>query len=129
MCEDMTNVNPPSVVMNCGDDSDLVASDIKNGQSAHLVSTWECLPQLNKCAEIGALYDSVPRGESARTIRVPAAKFVQPFFRNNMHNISQIEINARAFLRGVIISHNPKFIIALNIAFSQLWFSQSKLAG
>jgi hypothetical protein len=76
MGEDMTNINPPSVVMNCGNDSGLVASDIKNGQPAHLVGTWKCLPQLNKCTEIGALYDFVPSCESTRTIRVPAGKFV-----------------------------------------------------
>jgi hypothetical protein len=87
MGEDMTNVNPPSVIMNCGNDSGLVASYIENGWPSHLVGAWKCLLQLNKCTEIGALYNSVPGGERARTIRVPAGKFVQPFFRDHMHRI------------------------------------------
>lgn len=44
MGEDMTNVYPPPVVVNCGNDSNFVSSDIENGQFAHLVGARKCLP-------------------------------------------------------------------------------------
>jgi hypothetical protein len=94
MREHMPDVDLLPVVMDGGDEPKLIASNIKDGEPAHLIRGWECDPQTGKGPIGGLSDDRKPVLQRSPRIRMNLCEFDQSPPRDDVHavRVSQYEI-------------------------------------
>jgi hypothetical protein len=90
VCEHVPDVNLFPVVTDGHDQPELIAPDVKDGKSSHLIRGGEGHPQISEGRIVGLPNDGKPDVEWGSCVRMCPRKLHQPFSRNDVHTANGI---------------------------------------
>ena len=87
MCQDRSDVHSLTIIVNGGNQSHLVATDIEDGQLPYLIGAGKNTTQLSKRTECPCLDQPVPVFQRSLGIRMLGGEFVQPLAVEDVYRL------------------------------------------
>ena len=81
----VADINPVSIIVHCGNQSNFVAADVKHGEFPNLVSVRKGLAQLHKIRKTAFPHNRIPMREGRFGVGVFASELIQALPRNDVH--------------------------------------------